>query len=92
VCTVVKGSDKDFLAYCADGTYIDCVSDTIQAVTVEGKGGRPRVGKRRDIRLSDEHWQMLKAYGNDEAAAGLRRLIEENRRKLTAALRDATSG
>jgi hypothetical protein len=61
-------------------------ADTMLGMTIEGNGGRPKIGKRRDIRLSDEHWQLLKDYGQGEAAAGLRRLIEENRRKLLAAM------
>ena len=43
---------------------------------MSNKGGRPGVGPKRDIRMSDDHWQVLKDIGRGNAAAGLRRLIE----------------
>lgn len=57
---------------------MDETSGYARAVTVDGKGGRPRIGKRRDIRLSDEHWRYLTERGEGEAARGLRRIIESD--------------
>lgn len=49
--------------------------------------GRPAIGPRRDMRMSDEHWQQLEAYGNGNASAGFRALMERNRRHLIAVIR-----
>lgn len=46
------------------------------------KGGRPKVGPRRDIRLSDEDWALLRQAGGGQAARGLRAILALYRRRL----------
>lgn len=58
--------------------YLFRVADTIPVMTVPGKGGRPAMGKRRDVKLTDEQWETLRRIGEGQAARGLRRLIERH--------------
>lgn len=71
--------------FLSTGLILLIVTDILSDVTVEGKGGRPRIGKRRDIRMADEDWSYLAERGDGQAARGLRRVLADDRARTAAA-------